>query len=168
MKIGSIIGVLSLMSLTAFGAEKGGVGIVDLQKVIPATSAGKKAKTEMENEAQKRRKPIEAKETELIKASEELEKKRTVLSEEAFIQKKRELEEDMMKHGANKRKYLEDMQAKERELIVPILEKARKILAKLTKEKGISVVIENTPMVLFASPEVDLTNDLIKAFESEK
>ncbi|HND84950.1 MAG TPA: OmpH family outer membrane protein, partial [Pseudobdellovibrionaceae bacterium] len=90
------------------------------------------------------------------------------LSEEAFIQKKRELEEDMMKHGANKRKYLEDMQAKERELIVPILEKARKILAKLTKEKGISVVIENTPMVLFASPEVDLTNDLIKAFESEK
>jgi outer membrane protein len=74
----------------------------------------------------------------------------------------------MMKHGANKRKYLEDMQAKERELIVPILEKARKILAKLTKEKGISVVIENTPMVLFASPEVDLTNDLIKAFESDK
>ncbi len=59
-------------------------------------------------------------------------------------------------------------QKKERELTAPILEKMKKVIGKLAKDKGYSLVIENSQMVLYATPESDLTDSVIQAYEKEK
>lgn len=144
------------------------VGVVNLQKAIQATSAGKKAKTELESDFEKKKKDLQKKEADLKKMQEDIEKKRSVLSEEVLIKKQEEFREEMMKFQQVVAKNQGEIQKKEQELTQPILDKMKKIVEKMSKDKGYSMVLENTAMVLYVDSSHDLTDDVVKAFEKEK
>ena len=158
---------MSLLLAASFAhAEK--VGVVDMQKAIQATAAGKKAKAELEGEFNKKKKELEKKEADLKKMGEDLEKKKSVMSEEALGKKQAEFQEEMMKYRDVVGKSQLEIQKKERDLTAPILEKMKKVIGKVAKEKSFAVVLENSQAVLYATPEADVTEDVIKAFEKEK
>lgn len=168
-KMGMVLGLLLTANLTASLAQaESKLGFVDMQKAIQSTTAGKKAKTELETEFNKKKKELEKKEADLKKMGEDLEKKKSVLSEDALNKKQAEFQEEMMKYRDVVGKSQLEIQKKERELTSPILEKMKKSIAKLAKDKGFTMVIENSQMVLYATPESDLTDEVIKAFEKEK
>jgi outer membrane protein len=162
--------IVALSVLAAAGIAKADtkIGTVDMQKAIQATTAGKKAKTELEGEFNKKKKDLEKKEADLKKMGEDLEKKKSVLSEEALGKKQAEFQEEMLKYRDVVGKSQMEIQKKERELTAPILEKMKKVIAKLAKDKGYSMVIENTQMILYTDGNGDLTNDVVTAFEKEK
>lgn len=160
--------VLSMLMMASFAQADTKVGFVDMQKAIQTTSAGKKAKTELETEFNKKKKELEKKEADLKKMGEDLEKKKSVLSEEALGKKQAEFQEEMLKYRDVVGKSQIEIQKKERELTAPILEKMKKVIGKLAKDKGYSLVIENSQMVLYATPDSDLTDEVIKAYEKEK
>lgn len=160
--------VLSMLMTASFAHAEAKVGYIDMQKAIQSTSAGKKAKTELEGDFNKKKKELEKKEADLKKMGEDLEKKKSVLSEDALNKKQAEFQEEMLKYRDVVGKSQIEIQKKERELTAPILEKMKKTIAKLAKEKGYTMVIENSQMVLYATPEADLTDEVVKAFEKEK
>lgn len=160
--------VLSMLMTASFAQAEAKVGYIDMQKAIQSTSAGKKAKTELEGDFNKKKKELEKKEADLKKMGEDLEKKKSVLSEDALNKKQAEFQEEMLKYRDVVGKSQIEIQKKERELTAPILEKMKKTIAKLAKEKGYTMVIENSQMVLYATPEADLTDEVVKAFEKEK
>ncbi len=149
-------------------AAEAKIGYVDMQKAIQSTAAGKKAKTELEGEFNKKKKELEKKEADLKKMSEDLERKKSVLSEEILTKKQAEFQEEMLKYRDVVGKSQIEIQKKERDLTAPILEKMKKIIAKVAKEKGYSMVLENNQMVLFANSDADLTDEVIKTYEKEK
>jgi outer membrane protein len=64
-----------------------------------------------------------------------------------------------------------ELQKKESELLEPIVKKMKVVIEKLAKEKGVSMVIQsnqNAQIVLYASSESDLTDELVKAVDKEK
>ncbi len=144
------------------------VAFVDMQKAIQATAAGKKAKAELESEFNKKKKELEKKEADLKKMGEDIEKKKSVMSEDALQKKQAEFQEEMLKYRDVVGKSQVEIQKKERELTAPILEKMRKVIGKIAKEKGYSIVLENSQMVLFSTPDADVTSDVIQAFDKEK
>jgi len=144
------------------------IGLVDMQKAIQSTTAGKKAKTELEAEFEKRKKDLQKKEADLKKMNDDLEKKKSVMSEEVLGRKQVELQEEMMKYREILNKNQTEIQKKERDLTQPILEKMRKTISQVAKEGGYTYVMENSPMVLFADGAHDLTDKVIKAFEKTK
>ncbi len=144
------------------------IATVDMQKAIQTTTAGKKAKTELEGEFNKRKKELEKKEGDLKKMKEDIEKKQAVLSEEVLGKKQAEFRDEMMKYQETVQKNQMEIQKKERDLTQPILEKMRKIIAAVAKEKNFTMVIENSAMVLYADQGLDITDDVIKSFEKEK
>lgn len=160
--------VLSMLMTASFAHAEAKVGVVDMQKAIQSTAVGKKAKGELEGEFNKKKKELEKREADLKKMGEDLEKKKSVLSEEALGKKQAEFQEEMMKYRDVVGKSQVEIQKKERELTAPILEKMKKVIAKVAKDKGYTVVIENSQMVLYAVAEADLTDEVIKAFEKEK
>lgn len=160
--------VLSMLMTASFAHAEAKVGYVDMQKAIQSTAAGKKAKAELEGEFNKKKKELEKKEADLKKMGEDLEKKKSVLSEDALGKKQAEFQDEMLKYRDVVGKSQLEIQKKERELTAPILEKMKKTIAKLAKDKGYTMVIENSQMVLYATPEADLTDEVIKAFEKEK
>jgi outer membrane protein len=144
------------------------IGVVDMQKAIQSTATGKKAKTELESEFNKKKKELEKKEADLKKMGEDLERKKSVLSEEVLSKKQAEFQEEMLKYRDVVGKSQIEIQKKERDLTAPILEKMKKVIEKVAKEKGYTMVLENSQMVLFATPDADLTAEVIKSYEKEK
>lgn len=157
----------ALLASGAHAAEMK-IGFVDMQKAVQSTDSGKKAKKDLEGEFEKKKKELQAKEGDLKKMGEDLEKKKSVLSEEALAKKQSEFQEEMMKYREVVGKSQMDLQKKERDLTQPILDKMRRTIEKVAKEKGYSMVLENNAIVLFASKDNDLTDEVVKAFEKEK
>ncbi|MFP5518851.1 MAG: OmpH family outer membrane protein [Bdellovibrionia bacterium] len=143
------------------------IALVDMQKAVQATAAGKKAKTELETEFNKKKKELEKKEADLKKMGEDLERKKAVLSEEAFQKKQAEFQDEMLKYREVVGKSQMEIQKKERDLTAPILEKMRKTIEKVAQEKGYDLVLENSQMVLFAAKTADITDAVIKEFEKK-
>lgn len=145
------------------------VGFVDVQKAVQATSAGKKAKTTLDAEFKKRKDTLDKKKADIEKMGQDLEKKKSVLSEEVLGKKQMELQEEMMKFQKQVGENQMEIQKKEEELVGPILEKMKGVIEAVAKEKGYAMVLEKKAQnVLFSVAEADLTDDVVKAFEKAK
>ena len=143
------------------------IAVVDMQKAIQGTAEGKKAKAELEGEFEKKKKDLQKREADLKKMGEDIEKKKAVLSEEALGKKQGEFQEEMMKYREIMGKSQVDIQKKERDLTAPILEKMRKTIEKVAKDKGFNLVLENGATILFAEKANDITDDVVKAYEKK-
>lgn len=158
--------LLVLSGTSAFAQQK--IALVDVQKAIQSTSAGKKAKTELDSEVEKKKKSVQKLETDLKKIQEDLEKKRGLLSDEVLQKRQGEFQEEMLKYRELVGKSQADLQKRERDLSQPILEKMKRVISKVAKDKKFDIVIENSPMIWFSEGALDITNDVVKAFEAEK
>lgn len=145
------------------------IGVVDLQKAVQGTTAGKKAKETMDGEFKKRKDALDKKKADIEKMAQDLEKKRPVLSDEVFNKKNNDIQEEMGKFQKTVVENQTEIQKKEQEVVSPILDKMRKVIEKLAVEKKLDLVLDKqAPGVLYSKKEVDFTDDLIKVFEKEK
>ncbi|KYG68627.1 hypothetical protein AZI87_05165 [Bdellovibrio bacteriovorus] len=161
-----ITGALVLAAMTAMAEAK--IGFVDMQKAIKATSAGKKATAELDAQFESEKKNFEKKEAELKTMAQDLEKKKAVMSEEAFKAKQIEYQKAVMAFRDSMAKSQNEIQKKQEQLTAPILEKMEKVIAQVSKEKGFTMVLQDTRMIVYSVAEVDLTEDVVKAYEKEK
>lgn len=161
-----IVTTLFLNNTLALAEVK--IGIVDMQKVVQASTAGKKAKAELEGEYNKKKKEFEKQEEQLKKSAEELAKKKAIMTEEAFAKKQNELQEEMMKFRESVGQSQYEIQKKQQDLTLPIVEKIRKTVSKIAKEKGYTMVAESGAGIIYAEPTSDITDEVLKNFETEK
>lgn len=163
--------MLALVFGSSFAHAEFKMAYLDIQKAIQSSNAGKKAKENLQGEADKKNKELEKKKNDIEKMREDFEKKASVMSEDARKRKEAELQEEMMKWNQSASKAQTDLQKKEGELLTPIVEKMKKVVEKVAKEKGYSMVIQsnqNAQIVLYAATDLDITEAVIKAFNAEK
>ena len=170
--------ILSLVMFAVFGlvaasssarSEDAKIGVVDMQKALQNVDAGKKAKSQLEGEFNKKKQDIQKEETSLKKASEEFQKQSLVMSEQARTKKQAELQERFLKHQEMIRKSQGEIQKKEQELTEPIIVKLRELVSEMAKKKGYSVILEkNENTVLFSQEKDDLTSEVITTFNKNK
>lgn len=164
-----VLTISALTLLMAIPAWANKVGFVDVQKAVQTTAAGKKAKAALDVEFKKRKENLDKKKADIEKLGQDLEKKKSVLSEEVLGKKQMDLQEEMMKFQKAVGENQMEIQKKEEELVGPILEKMKTVIEKVAKEKSFTLVLEKKAQnVLFAVAEVDMTDDVVKAFEKEK
>ncbi len=161
-----ILAVIALAG-TAFAEVK--LGYVDMQKAIQATKAGQKAKKDLETEFNKRKKTLQSKEDDLKKKGEELEKQAMVLSDEVRGKKQKEFQQAMMEFQQLVQKNQQEIQQQERKLTEPILKKLQEVIDETAKKDNYSVILEKRENgVLFSKAELDITDQIVKAFEAKK
>lgn len=145
------------------------IGYVDMQKAIQTTKAGQKAKKDLETEFEKRKKNLQSKEAELKKMGEELEKKAMVLSDEVRTNKQKEFQAKMMEFQQTVQKNQKEIQDQERKLTEPILKKIQAVIEETAKKESYTVILEKRENgVLWAQKELDITEQIVKAFEAKK
>lgn len=162
---------LALMMVSQAAVAEFKLAYIDIQKAIQTSNAGKKAKESLQVEADKRNKELEKKKSDIEKMREDFEKKASVMSDDARKRKEVELQEEMMKWNQAANKAQTDLQKKEGELLTPIVEKMKKAVEKVAKEKGYAMVIQsnqNAQIVLYSQPELDITEEVIKSFNATK
>lgn len=152
---------LTLFTAQAFAEVK--LGFIDMQKAIQETKEGKAAKKQLEGDFNKKKAELEKKEGELKKKFEDFEKKALALSNEVKAKQQQELQMEMQKHQQLVAKSQMEIQKKERDLTEPIVKKVQGIIAKIAKDEGYTAILEKSEqLVLFAQPNIDLTDRVVK------
>lgn len=157
-----------VMSFGASAAELK-IGYVDLQKALQDTSAGKKAKAELEVEFKKKKKALEAKEADLKTKREDIQKKKDLLSEVALQQKAAEFQQEMLKYRDQLQKSQLEIQKRERELTAPLINALGKVIDEIAKKEGYDMILEKSQQgIVWAKEDMDLTAKVVQTFEKKK
>ena len=160
---------LTSFALSARAAEDVKIGFVDMQKAIQEVGAGKKAKKELEEEFNKKKKELEKKEADIKKMGEDFEKRSMAMNEDARMKKQTEIRQEMAKYQETAAKAQMEIQKKERDLTKPIVDKLRSMMEEIAKKEDFTVILEKSEnSVMWAKKDIDLTDRLIKAYDGKK
>lgn len=156
------------LSFVSFARAELKIGVVDLYKVLNESEEGKKAVGELQNMLEQRQKALEEKQKKIQTLKEELEKKRSVLSEDARKSKEEEIERlgrDLQRTAAD---YQVELQKKQNEITQSMLKEIRQIINEFAQKEGYNLILEKAEQViLFTTPEVDITDKIISIFNQK-
>ena len=138
------------------------IGTVDMQKLVQTTKLGQKIKTEIESDFKAKKTELEKKEQALRKDEKELEKKKSVMSEEAYGKRLDELRTQMQQFREVLTKNQSELQKKQADLLDPLITKIKQKTQIVAEKKSVTVVLEQSPMILYSLPSADLTDDVLK------
>ncbi len=142
------------------------IAVVDIQKALQMVGDGKKAKSQLEKEANAKNAEFQKEEAALKKMNEDFQKQSLVMNDEARGKKQAELQSRFMKLQQSFQQTQEEMANKERTLLQPIISKMRTVIAELAKKKNYSVVLaKNEAIVPYSEDKDDLTNEVITLFD---
>lgn len=156
--------IFVVIMLSASFVYSATVAVIDMEKVVQATPAGKSAKKKIEAEYAKNKTRFEKKEKAIDAEAKAYEKKKNSYSAEMQRSKEKELGEKMAafeKEIQDSEKAIQEMSQK---LTKPIIDKIQKAVADISKAKGYAVVLERkTSNVFYASDTADISDQVIKA-----
>lgn len=165
----AIFGAMSLALILAaapvVAAEGGKFGVVDMQQVILSVEEGKAARAALENE-------IKAKEAELQKSKEELDKmnkewkdQAALLSEDARMKKQQEFQEKFLALRNSEMEFQANIKRKEQKATQQIAMKVAAVVDAIAKDKKLTGVFEtNSAGLLYLESPVDLTQLVITEY----
>ncbi|MGO9137989.1 MAG: OmpH family outer membrane protein [Syntrophales bacterium] len=167
----SILTILSFLfySKSVIAEEK--YGVYDLRKILIECAEGKKDLEVIKKMDSEKTKPIKEKDAELKKLKEDLDKKKSVLTEAAFKEKEMEFQKKARYLEILARDAADDMKLKEKEMLdklMPKIEKAIKTIGE--REKYLVIVDARYPS--YFNKSIDLTQKVIeeldKTYKPEK
>ncbi len=144
------------------------IALVDLQRVLMETSQGKTAKADLEKAVAKSTAKLERKAAELQKSYEDLQAKANLLSQDVLYKRQQDL---MIAEQELQQLYVEaqeDLAKKEGLLMEKIYKNASTVVSQMAKDEGIQIVLVRSELtVLYANPQLDITNKVIVAYDKQ-
>jgi outer membrane protein len=143
------------------------VALIRMQEAIKDTKDGKKAEERLKTEVEKRQKTLQAEGEKIQKAMEDLRKQGMVMDEKTRQEKEVAIQKQMQAFEASKMSSQQEFQKLDQEISEPIIKKIRSIVAQVSKDKGYTLVID-TGSVIYANDQDDITDEVIKRYDSKK
>ncbi len=143
------------------------IGYVDLQKALSTSKAGGEAQKEYEKEVKQMQAKLDQKKLEFEKEQGEFQKQKESLSGDA----KTSREEKLINLEKSLKRTFEDSQETLRRkngmLVSDLLKKMRKIVDKVGKDEGYTMILEKSSQsVLYADSSIDITDRVVKEFDA--
>lgn len=144
------------------------VAYIDVQRILARSSAGVAAREQLEKEKAAMQKEVDGRRGEVEKLRDELEKKGALLSADARKEKQDTLERKVRDLRRLVDDYRAELERKEQGLLQRVLVDISGIVERVGKQKGFLIIVEKRGAgVIYGSPEADLTDEVIKAFDQE-
>lgn len=139
------------------------IGVIDPQKVLDDTTAGKEAKASLNTFMKNRQALIELEEKELKRMEEDLIKQASVLSANAKKERETQFRRRMMEYQQKVNELNREVAEKQKEVLQGFREKVQRVAARVAQEKGLKVVFEKGPgsPTLYHEASLDLTEAVI-------
>ncbi len=164
-----IVSLIALLLLAAPALAETKIAYVDLQKALNLSKTGVEAKQQIGVQVKKYEGEFKAKQDELMKLKEELEKQAVLLSDDAKAKKERDFQQNVKELQRFQKDIKEELQQRDTEFTKRILNELFEILQTIGKDGGYTMILEkNEGAVIYADAGVDLTEQLIKAYDASK
>jgi len=150
----------------AAGATR--VGFIDVQRVLARSAAGVAAREQLERERGTMQREMDGKRKELESLRDELEKKGPLMTADARREKQDAFERKRRDAARLADDFQKELEKKEQALLQHVLQALSGIIARVGKERGYHIIVEKRgAMVLYASADADLTDEVIRAYDQQ-
>jgi len=155
-------------SVTAGEAAQVKIAVINMQKVVRKSVAGQKAMEKLNNKFESLQKQLRAKQNELKAFKEDLEKKGPLMNEDAKAEKEREYKKALRDFKDQSDDAQFEMRQAESKSMEPVLKELEKVVTRIGEEGGYTLILEkNMPGIYFNASNVDITDEVIKAYDNE-
>ena len=156
-----IISTCIIPSLLMADYPNTSIGVIDINKILAEANAAVEAAEEIENIAAEIENEIKLSDEEIIKEQNLLIESQSIMAPEAFEAKRIEYENKIQTYNSERQSKLMKID----ELIAisrnDILNAIKPILEEISNEKGITIILEKTSIMLNAE-KMDITNEVLK------
>lgn len=157
--------VVLFLVAPCLGADVAKIGVVDIQKVLLTSSAGKIAKAQINKKAREMENDLTVKKEEIDKLKETLEREALVMNKETRDEREREIRIKINDIKSLKNKYENDLKKIESKVVKRIQQDVDVIVQEMGKKEGYLLIISN-PVVLYSPSSIDITDQLIQAYNN--
>lgn len=160
--------VALMMTGSAFAADVAKIGVINFEKVLKESSAGKLTQNELKAKWTELQKKLDTEKQEVEKMSLALEREALVLSPEKKRDRQRELRDrvqDLKKMNAD---FTEEFRIMQNKKINQIQKDVFEISNALGKDQGFLLILERkTAGVIYAPAQVDITDMVVKKYNEK-
>ena len=161
----TIAALLFLVSMPCFAADVAKLGVVNIQKILRPSAAGKNAKAELSKHAREREATLNEKKTEIQKLQETLERESLVMSKDKRDEKEREIRIKVNDIKVLKNKFEKDLKVLENRVVQQIQKEFESLAQDIGREEGYLLIVTNQT-VIYAPNSIDITDELIQKYDA--
>jgi len=166
--VSACIALFFLLGISANAADVAKIGVVDFQKILENSNAGKTGQTEIKKQADKMKVDLEKKGAEIEELKKKIEKDSMVGNKEMREEKEREVQIKYLDFKNLEKKYTSDFQKLQTEALLRIQKEVLAIADEIGKKDGYLLIIEKREAGVFYAPaSVDITEKLIQQYNAK-
>jgi Skp family chaperone for outer membrane proteins len=158
------LGLACWVSVPAARAQST-VAVINQQAALMNTKDGQAAVKELTTKYTPKQKDLEARQAQLQQLNSQLQAGAT-LAPEKRVELQRQLEDGGRTFNRDRDDLRDQYQADQQRLLVPVEQRMQAVISKYAQQKGLALVLDASGPVVFASPTIDITKDIIAAFDS--
>jgi outer membrane protein len=163
--LSSVLLASSLAPTLARAEQK--IAYVDLQRALLEVDEGKKAKTDLKNDFDKKQKALDVEQDTLKKEKEDLDKRAMAMSDDARRQKEQELQTKLMEVTNHWQTMQKDLSEREHTLTNEIFSKMQGVIADIAQAESLTYVFDRSAGLVYGPPSLDLTNELVRRYNDK-
>ena len=158
--------ILFFLTDSLFAADVAKIGVIDLQKILETSGAGKSIQAELKKQKEQMETDLKQKGAEIEKINKRLERESMVMSKEMREEKEREQRIKINDFKSLQKKYRSDLQKLEVEMMNQLQQDIKELVDGIGKKEGYLLII-NKYSVLYSPGSIDITEDLIKKLNAK-
>ena len=161
-----VFSLLSFNSIAETNYPNTSIAVVDLNLILSESKAAKNATKQFEEIQKSTEDKIIASDKKMLDERNKLIEQQSVIAPEAFELKAKDYEKKLQEYQADKQNKLRKLEGVLQKARNTILEKVKPILEDISKELGVTVILEKNSVLLSAN-NMDITDNVIKKLNKE-
>ncbi len=153
-----------IVSTTSAAYAESRIGYVNFGKLMEKSQQGQAVRKALESEFSSRDKQLGASRDAILEVEGKLKNDGSIMSESSRVQLERDILGKKRDHNRLRDEYREDINIRRNEEISALQKKVYEVIKKFSQEKDYDLVL--TQAVLYASPKVDITEQVLQRLNS--
>ena len=155
-----------LLGFTSQAFADGKLAYVDLQRALEETDDGKKAKSKLKTDFDRKQKELNEKQEELKKLKDDLDKRLPLMKPEAQAAEQKKFQDRFVELQSTYARLQKDLQDKEQEATSGIFRRLQQVVANIAEREKFALVLEKNSSVVWGQPSLDITNEVIRSYNA--
>ncbi|MCF8109882.1 MAG: OmpH family outer membrane protein [Desulfobacteraceae bacterium] len=164
MKVfGAILVSMTLAGASASAADVARIGIIDFQKVLRESEAGKSVQREIQKEGQEMEADLQKLAREIEELDKQLSRDSMVMDQDKRRERQQELEDKKRSFQSKRGEYQSRLREMESELVGKLQDEIFSIAEEIGREEGYLLIIERSAAIYYPD-SIDITDKVIKKY----
>ena len=155
-----IITLLSVFSFISLNANAGGIGILDVEKIVKESSAMRDIQAKVSKKQDEYQKDVTKKQSSLEAEQKKIESKKNVLSKDALEKENQVFEKKVEDLKSFVEKKQNSLKKASLDGMSKVNDKIKDIIAEISKEKNLDVIIPSQ-QALYYKDELDISSEVL-------